>query len=83
MDRDKIKQIAKEHFDQFDILKVEDVPVEQKAEKIYQELPIIYKKLDEAKVLPEGINFQSFMHITVSHLQAAANMAYMRNAFGF
>lgn len=83
-DKDKIIKIAKDCYDKIDILRVEDIGIEKKAQAIYAELPGIYRKLEEIKVLPDKVNFQVFMELVTTRLQIAAQEAQMfRNFNGF
>jgi hypothetical protein len=80
--KEQITNIIKTHYEKFDVLKVEGYDIVKKAQLMYNELPTIYKQLDEAKVLPENIDFNKFMHIVVPRLEEAAQHAHVAMMFG-
>ena len=80
--KQEITKIVKEHYDKIDILKVEGYDIVKKAQTIYNELPTIYSKLNEAKVLPENVNLDIFMQIVVPRLEDAAQHAHVARMFG-
>lgn len=51
--------------------------IAQKAQQIYDKFQIIYHKLEEKKLLPEGINFEIFHAIYLNKLQQAAAAAHV------
>jgi hypothetical protein len=80
--KDKIKKITTEHFAQFPVLQIVDTDLNNKVEIIYNELPNIYKKLSEEKVLPEGCNLDMFMRTVLPRLQEEAQHAHIQKVFG-
>lgn len=81
--REEIKKIAKEHYDTIDILKVDNINMEEKARAIHKELPAIYKKLKDKSLLPESINFDAFMQVTTLSLQNEFQNAQFASFFRF
>ena len=82
-DSDKIYKIAEEHYKEFDILKdPKEGSLQDKAQKIHQELPTVYRKLEEEKLLPDGMNLNIFMQILTERLQIEAQKAHAMKMFG-
>ena len=79
--REEIKKIAKEHYDTIDILKVDNINMEEKAKAIHKELPSIYQKLKDKNLLPESINFDAFIKITTLSLQNEFQAAQFASFF--
>lgn len=80
--REQITRIATSHYDNFDVLKVAEYQLNKKIELIFNELPNVYKALEEAKVLPEGMNLDTFMRVVLPRLEMAAQEAHIRQTFG-
>jgi hypothetical protein len=81
--KNKIKKIMKEHLETIDILRVLEVPVEAKANRIYQEFRPLYEKLEKEKILPEGCSWDVFQQLGVRILEATANHAMLHRSFVF
>ncbi len=81
--KEKVREVISTHLQAIDILKVADHSLEEKAKRIHAELPAIYKKLKEEKLLPEEMDFQRFMNTGGTMLQMAYNDAALASAFGF
>jgi hypothetical protein len=79
--KNQIKQIAKEHYDGIDILKVADLPINDQVHRIYNELPTIYQKLQTRNILPQGTSLDVFMQIVVPRLEKAAQEAHISQSF--
>lgn len=71
--KDKIYSIVKEHLNNIDVLKVIDIPLETRARAIYSELQPIHKKLDDQKLLPEGMTWEMFHNYITHVLEVIAN----------
>ena len=81
MNKERINQIVRDHLESFDELKVVEIPIETKANKIYSELQPIYKKLEAEKLLPEGCTWDVFHKYITSILEHVANYFIQRQAF--
>lgn len=81
--KDKIKNIMKEHLETIDILRVVEIPIEAKANRIYQEFRPLYDKLEKEKLLPASCNWDIFQQIGVRLLEATANHAMLHRSFVF
>lgn len=79
--KDKIIKIVREHLEPIDILRVVEIPIQTKANRIYQELEPIFKKLDAEKLLPEGCTWDVFHKFITSVLEYVANALLQRQAF--
>lgn len=79
----KIKEIATDHFKNFPILSIVETPLVTKMQTIHGELPNIYKKIKDKKLLPETISLDVFMQITTAMLQQQGQMAQIKETFGF
>ena len=80
--KEKIRKIIKDHYDSFDILRIADYDIRQKAAKIQEELHPIYKKLKQENLLPEEIDAKKFVEFGNIMLQQSFQEAIFKNAFG-
>jgi predicted Zn-ribbon and HTH transcriptional regulator len=79
--KDKIYKIVREHLEPIDILRVVEIPIQTKANRIYQELEPIFNKLDAEKLLPEDCNKEVFHKFVTHILEYVANSLLQRQAF--
>ena len=79
--KNEIIKITKDHFSKFSELTILDYPLEKKVEIIYNNLVEVYKKLSEAKVLPENVDLQTFFNIVIPRLEHAAQSAHAHQLF--
>ena len=82
LDAVKIKAHVQRHYDKVDILKVTDVPIEEKVDVLFNQLITIYKGLVDEKLLPETITLDGFMQVAVKQLEIAMAQAQVNQAFG-
>lgn len=73
----EIKAIVKAELSEIEILPIH--LIEEKAQKIYDKFEIIYSKLEEKKLIPEGMNLDIFHQIYLHKLQLAAAAAHVMN----
>ena len=76
----KITDIVKQELSEVSILPVN--MIQEKAQKIYDKFQIIYQKLENEKLLSEGMNLDIFHQIYLSKLQQAAAAAHV-GSMGF
>lgn len=82
INREEIIKITNEHYKQFPVLEKKESSLQERVDTIYNELPNVYSKLSESKLLPEGMDLNIFMQVVLPRLEQEAQQAHIRQIFG-